>query len=108
MGKGNGPKPPSYNVQTAVDADSRLIIHHEVTDEATDKRQLHPMARATRDVLGRAELTVVADAGYANGAHASACETDGITPCVAANRSVNSQGDGTLFDRTAFVYESDT
>jgi transposase len=108
MGKGNGPKPPSYNVQTAVDADSGLIIHHEVTDEATDKRQLHPMARATRDVLGRAELTVVADAGYANGAHASACETDGITPCVAANRSVNSQGDGTLFDRTAFVYEADT
>ena len=36
MGKGNGPKPPSYNVQTAVDADIGLIIHHEVTAEPTD------------------------------------------------------------------------
>jgi len=108
MGKGNGPKPPSYNVQTAVDADTGFIIHHEVTDEATDKRQLHPMAKATRDVLGRAELTVVADAGFANGAHASACEAEGITACVAANRAVNNQADGTLFDRSAFVYEADS
>jgi len=108
MGKGNGPKPPSYNVQTAVDADTGLIIHHEVTDEATDKRQLHPMAKATKDVLGRTELTVVADAGFANGAHASACEADGITACVAANRAVNNQADGTLFDRSAFTYEADS
>ena len=27
MGRGNGPKPPSYNVQTAVDADTGLIVH---------------------------------------------------------------------------------
>jgi len=108
MGKGNGPKPPSYNVQTAVDADTGLIIHHEVTDEATDKRQLHPMAKATRDVLGCTELTVVADAGFANGAHASACEADGITACVAANRAVNNQADGSLFDRSAFAYEADS
>jgi hypothetical protein len=30
MGKGNGPKPPSYNVQTAVDPKSHIILHHEV------------------------------------------------------------------------------
>ena len=66
------------------------------------------MAKATRDVLGRAELTVVADAGFANGAHASACEAEGITACVAANRAVNNQADGTLFDRSAFVYEADS
>ena len=41
MGKGNGPKPPSYNVQTAVDADTGLIVHHEVTDEVTDNRLPH-------------------------------------------------------------------
>lgn len=108
MGHRNGPKPPSYNVQTAVDAESGLIIHHEVIDDATDQRQLHPMAKATKDSLGVAELMVVADGGYSNGAHAKACEADGITPCVPANRSVNSRGDGTLFDRTAFVYEADS
>ena len=45
MGIRHGPKPPSYNVQTAVDADTGLILHHEVTGEPTDRRQLHPMAR---------------------------------------------------------------
>jgi hypothetical protein len=35
MGIGKGPKPPSYNVQTAVDAETGLIIHHEVTGESS-------------------------------------------------------------------------
>ena len=29
-----------YNIQSAVDAESGLIIHHEVTDESDDRRQL--------------------------------------------------------------------
>jgi transposase len=110
MGIGKGPKPPSYNVQTAVDAVTGLIVHHEVTAEPTDNRLLHPMAKATKDVLEADALTVVADAGYSNGSDAAACERDGITPCVPANRSSNNRGDGTLFDRSAFVYQpnSDT
>lgn len=106
MGMGRGAKPPSYNVQTAVDADTGLILHHEVTDEATDNRMLRPMAEATKQLLERDALTVVADAGYSNGAQASACEADGITPCVPANRAINNHGDGTLFDRSAFVYDA--
>jgi transposase len=105
---GGGPKPPSCNVQTAVGADTGLIIHHAVTDEASDNRSLYPMANAARRVVGRDELTVVADAGYSNGADASACEADGITPCVPANRAINSKDDGTLFDRSAFTYEPAT
>lgn len=108
MGKGNGPKPPSYNVQTAVDAATGLIIHHEVTDEPTDNRLLHPMAKATMTMLGRAELTVVADAGYSNGAQATACEADGITACAPANRAVNNQADGQMFDRSRFTYDPAT
>jgi hypothetical protein len=49
MGIGKGPKPPSYNVQTAVDADTGLIVDHEVTSEPNDNRQLYPMAKATKD-----------------------------------------------------------
>ncbi len=106
MGKGAGSKPPSYNVQTAVDAATGLIVHHEVTTEPTDNRLLHPMAKATKDAVAADTLTVVADAGYSNGADAAACENDGITPCVPANRAVNNQGD--FFDRTAFIYEPQT
>lgn len=108
MGKGLGPKPPSYNVQTAVDADTGLIVHHDVTDEPTDRRQLHPMASATKASLGLEALTVVADKGFDNGEHASACERDGIVACVPSQRSINNQGDGTLFDRTAFTYDADS
>lgn len=108
MGAGAGAKPPSYNVQTAVDAETGLILHHAVTDEPTDRRQLHPMASATKESLGLDALTVVADKGFDNGEHASACERDGIVACVPAQRSVNTQGDGTLFDRTAFTYDPGT
>ena len=52
MGIGKGPKPPSYNVQTAVDADTGLIVHHEVTSEPNDTRQLYPMAKATKNTRG--------------------------------------------------------
>ena len=107
MGIGKGPKPPSYNMQTAVDVDTGLILHHDVTDEPNDTRQLYPMAKATKDTLGVASLTVVADAGYSNGTTAAACEAEGITACAPTNRTVNSQGDGTMFDRSAFVYQPD-
>ena len=35
-----------YNVQSAVDAYSGLIVHHEVTDEGDDRRQLYPYVAA--------------------------------------------------------------
>ena len=68
------------------------------------------MAKATKDTLGVSKVTVVADAGYSSGTAAAACEADGITACVPTNRSIHSQGDGTLFGRSAFVYqpEADT
>lgn len=51
-------------------------------------------------------LKIVADAGYSNGEQARACEAQGIEVHVPANRAVNSQGDGTLLDRRAFVYDA--
>ena len=108
MGIGKGPKPPSYNVQTAVDADTGFIIHHEVTGEPNDTRQLYPMAKTTKDMLGVSGLVVVADAGYSNGTAAAACEAEGITACAPTNRTINNQGDGTMFNRSAFVYEPET
>lgn len=108
MGIGKGVKPPSYNLQTAVDADTGLIVHHQLTTEPTDNRMLYPMAKATKDILGLENLTVVADAGYSSGTAAAACEADGITACAPTNRSVNNKGDGTMFDRSAFAYQPQT
>jgi transposase len=107
MGFGRGGKPPSYNVQIAVDADTGIVIHHAVTDEVNDTRMLHPMAKAVKELLDRGALIVVADTGYSNGNAAAACEADDITACVPANRSVNNRGTGDQLDRSHFVYDAE-
>jgi len=100
---------PAYNVQTAVDTAHALIVAQKVTDEATDNRSLLPMAEAAKQAVGNPEsLNVVADAGYSNGKQAEACESQGITPHVPANRAVNNQGGGSLFDRSQFHYDEKT
>src|SRR5260370_28317823 len=100
------------NLQTDVDAEHALIVAQKVTVQAGDNGSLQPMAEAAQAATGGPAKPIngVADAGYSNGKQAEACEAKGILPHVPANRSVNSRGDGTLFDRTEFTYqpESDT
>ena len=106
VGRGHA---PAYNVQTAVDAEHALIVAQKVTGEATDNRSLLPMAEAAQEAVGNPpSLNVVADAGFSNGEQAEACEAKGILPHVPANRAINNQADGTLFDRTAFRYDAAT
>jgi transposase len=100
---------PAYNVQTAVDAEHALIVAQKVTDEATDNRSLLPMAEAAKQAVGNPpSLNLVADAGYSNGEQAETCEAQGIVLHVPAQRAVNNQGDGTLFDRREFHYDEKT
>lgn len=106
MGSGAGAKPPSYNVQIAVDPASHMILHHDVTTDANDLRQLLPMALAAKAVLGAAALTVVADTGYANATQAAQCEAEGIAAAVRPPAQVNRRGD--YFAPTAFRYDAET
>lgn len=96
----------AYNIQSAVDAEHCLILHHEVTQDGADRQQLEPMAKAAKAELNQSQLSVTADAGYSNGEQFQTCENAGITAFVPPNRSVNNQGDGAeFFDRTDFKYE---
>ena len=100
---------PAYNVQAAVDAEHALIVAQQVTVQAGDNCSLQPMAEAAQAAVGGPQpINVVADAGYSNGEQAEACETKGILPHVPASRGVNNHGDGTLFDRTEFTYQSES
>lgn len=98
---------PGYNLQTAVDTGSHLIVAHQVTNEANDERQLAPMAEAASQALHK-PCTALADAGYANGEHIARLQAQGITTYVAVNRAVNNQAQGQLYDKAAFRYEADT
>jgi transposase len=95
---------PGYNLQTAVETQSHLIVAHEVVCEVSDQRQLQPMAEAASRAL-KQPCTVVADAGYANGEHIAALDAQGITSYVADNRAVNNKGGGNLYQPSAFVYD---
>jgi transposase len=77
----------AYNVQTAVDAQHGLIVHHEVTNAGNDTNQLEPTAKAAQEALGGGALKVVADAGYSSAAQFVACEEAAITPYVPLNRA---------------------
>lgn len=94
-----------YNIQTAVDDETGLIIHHQVTDEGTDNRQLEPMAKKAQAELEVDELTVLADAGYSNGEQLANCEDAGIEPVVPPNRATNNQGD--FYQKQDFHYNED-
>ncbi|MEG7362355.1 IS1182 family transposase [Pseudomonas citronellolis] len=99
----------AFNVQSAVDGEHGLILHHAVAQDGSDNQQLEPMAKAAQAVLEQAHLTVTADAGYSNGEQFQACDEAGITAYVPANRGINNQGDGpALFDRSAFTYDAET
>ncbi len=95
-----------YNVQTAVDADSGLVVHHDVNDQGGDNRQLQPMAEESKEALQADKITVVADAGYSNGEQQAACESQGIEVAVPSNRAVNNRP-GQHFPKEAFSYDAE-
>jgi transposase len=99
---------PAYNIQTAVDTEHALIVAHAVVLDASDIRCLRPMAEAAKEVIEVDSFNVVADAGYSNGEQFAHCEAEGIVPYVPVMRTVNNQGNGTLFDRADFRYEPET
>ena len=94
-----------YNVQSAVDAETGLIVHHDVTDDSDDRCQLYPMAQQAKVALRMESLQVLADAGYSNGEQLAACEADAITVTLPTRRSINDLTG--LYPKEAFQYDAD-
>jgi hypothetical protein len=92
-----------YNVQTAVDATSHLIVAHEVTNVGNDCNQLTNMAGQARAATGIENLTVVADRGYFKGEEILQCDEAGITAFVPKPLTSGSKADG-YFGKQDFVY----
>src|SRR5258708_2533767 len=97
----------AYNAQTAVDAQHKLIVAFDLTNEGNDYRQLYPMAVQAKEAVGADEVTVVADIGYSNGEHGALCEQDGITAIVPRAETVNPNGTQ-YFSRDRFSYDRET
>ncbi len=96
-----------YNVQTSVDSKHHLIVDVDVVQSPVDQDQLYRMARRSQWQLKEKKLQVLADAGYSSGRHLKRCQAHGMTPYVPVNRGINNQGNGQLFDKSAFTYHAD-
>jgi hypothetical protein len=97
-----------YNVQTAVDTKHHLIMAHEVTNIGHDRTQLTAMGMQAQQVVGKEELTVIADRGYFSGTEILSSERQGLTPLVPKPLTSGNRAQG-LFDKRDFIYvpESD-
>ena len=95
-----------YNAQTAVDAKHNLIVAVEVTNEATDRNWLSPMAIDAKQTLGVESLNVVADKGYSSAREVEACNEASITaylpkPETSANKELG------LFTKNDFKFDAE-
>src|SRR5205085_2589813 len=97
----------TYNAQSVVDAEHKLIVAFDLTNEGNDQQQLHPMAAQGKAAVEASEVTVVADTGYSNGEHGDRCERAGITAIVPRAETVNPKGDQ-YFSRDRFIYDPAT
>ena len=89
----------SYNAQAVVDGEEQIIVAAEVTNQANDKRQAVPMARAALDNLAAAQIDRplsadgtplpipnTADTGYFSEQALADLEKMGIDPYIATGR----------------------
>jgi transposase len=97
----------AYNAQTVVDAEHKLIVAFDLTNEGNDLQQLHPMAVQGKAAVEADGVTVVADTGYSNGEHGALCEQDKITAIVPRPEVVNPKGTQ-YFSRDRFSYDHES
>jgi transposase len=92
-----------YNVQTAVDQNTHMIVAHEVVNEGIDREQLTPMTEKAQEATGIKDLTVVADRGYYKGEQILECTQVGANPLVPNSATSNALAAG-RFGKRDFIY----
>jgi transposase len=95
-----------YNVQTAVDAQHKLIVACDVTNDPTDRDWLSPRAVEAQAVRG-GPFEAVAEVGYYHGQEVKQCLQVGMTPYIARPLTSANQKLG-LFSKDDFTYEAAT
>jgi transposase len=79
-----------YNVQVAVDQDSRLIVGHSVSNHPNDKGEAIPTVDAIPAEVGKPEAAAL-DNGYFSPTNIEELEARGIEPYIATGRDRHHQ-----------------
>jgi transposase len=106
---GTGTGIVGYNLQAAVDAESHIVVAHEVLNLSHDRTSLAAMGRQAAEATGTQALAVLADRGYFSGPEVLACEEAGIVAICPKPLTSGAKAEG-RFGKQDFVYhvESDT
>ena len=81
----------SYNGQASVEHDSRLIIHHHLTQHVNDKLEIVPTLQYFDKHSALKPEDMLADTGYMSEANIEACDKAGITPYISLNKEKHNQ-----------------
>ena len=100
----------SYTCETAVEAQNKLIVAYDVTNDAVDHHQLAPMAHRAREALGVDHLRAIADKGFFDSEQTGRCVENGVTPYVAEPQKAKGMGErvgiAPEFYADKFVYDA--
>jgi transposase len=104
-----------YNAQLATDAKEKIVVGVELTNNASDARQLTPTLDDVERRLEQKPKQVLADAGYATRANIEAMERDKIeymTPAPAPDKglkaALKAAGIGPGYEPKFFIYDEAT
>jgi len=95
----------SYNVQIATDAEHKLIVAHEVTNDCDDSQQLANMAVQAKETLGVENIEATADTGYYNEEEIKKCQDQNITCYVPKPERSRNKKEG-LYTKQDFQYDA--
>jgi hypothetical protein len=80
-----------YNAQASVEHDSRLIVHHHVTQNTNDKQEITPTLQWFKDNPELKPSSLLADAGYFSEHNVHQCENNTITPYFSFGKDKHNQ-----------------
>ncbi len=80
--KNNARIEPCYNTEAAIDSKNKLAVDYEVTNMASDRNQLSPMAKSAKETLQVDKIDATADKGFHDSVDIQECVDNGITPYV--------------------------
>lgn len=94
----------SYNTQVVTEADSKMIVDYETTNNGSDKGHLARMSNDVKEFLETDELVLLADTGYHEGKEMLAAEANGVT-CLIPKAKPGNQRSEEGYNRDQFIYD---
>ena len=106
--KKNGKSMVGYNVQSAVEGKSHLIISAEVTEETNDLGQLKPTIELVESTIGKLkDSKILADKGYYSTQDIKDCEEHSVDLHIPSFAHKNQENKG-LYSKRFFQYDEET